>query len=120
MNGEMHSDGPLKETLKRDAPKMRLLATAAAAVGITHIHHMVVLSQSKTSAYDPGPHWVSHFHSGTMTGHVLLLALFWKFGFQTPCGMQYASGGGEVKVKLSLCFYITQHNAMKAYWGMEV
>jgi hypothetical protein len=27
---------------------------------------------------------------------------------------------GRVKVKLSLCFFLTEHNATKAYWGVEV
>jgi hypothetical protein len=26
---------------------------------------------------------------------------------------------GKGKVKLSLCFFLTEHNAMKAYWGSE-
>jgi hypothetical protein len=25
----------------------------------------------------------------------------------------------KVKVKLSLCFFFTEHHAMKAYWGSE-
>jgi len=25
-----------------------------------------------------------------------------------------------VNVKLSLCFFVTEHHAMKAYWGVEV
>jgi len=26
----------------------------------------------------------------------------------------------SLKLKLSLCFFLTEHRAMKAYWGMEV
>jgi hypothetical protein len=26
----------------------------------------------------------------------------------------------RVKVKLSLCYFLTKHHAMKAYWGAEV
>jgi hypothetical protein len=27
--------------------------------------------------------------------------------------------GKGKKVKLSLCFFLTEHHAMKAYWGVE-
>jgi hypothetical protein len=27
---------------------------------------------------------------------------------------------GKVKVKLFLCFFLTEHHSMKAYWGVEV
>jgi hypothetical protein len=27
---------------------------------------------------------------------------------------------GKVKIKLSLCFFLAEHNAMKAYWGVKV
>jgi hypothetical protein len=26
----------------------------------------------------------------------------------------------KVNLKLSLCFFLTEHHAMKAYWGVEV
>jgi len=26
----------------------------------------------------------------------------------------------KVKAKLSLCFFLTEHDAMKAYWGVKV
>jgi hypothetical protein len=32
----------------------------------------------------------------------------------------FSNNGSKVKVKLSFCFSLTEYQAMKAYWGVEV
>jgi hypothetical protein len=50
--------------------------------------------------------------------------IFWsnvkQQGSYIECTVGFRFDVDKVKVKLSLCFFLTEHHAMKAYWGVEV